>query len=421
MLRNNPEISALMAGAFTQQNSEIVASHLGRKPSDGEPYIAHFLGPKGASELISLAENNPNARASKHFPRAARANKPIFYSRGRSRTVAQVYKELVGDHVKQQALAAATVPVAANPAAVTVTKAIFTKPVTQHAPVPVPERVPARLYTASILPPAVNPVPVPERAPKRLYTASILPPAVNPVSVPERVPARLYTAAISLASANPVALDSKLQTGLAATPAASPVHMAAKPAAVTLTKATFTKPVTQHAPLPVPERAPARLHTASVSLASANPVALESKLQPGHADKSYNGAKANKPIGLLGQTRSPIGAMTKVAALTGNSLQTAPATMTDAAPGSIGIWTTIIRYPTEQVARTEPSLIQDEKEALRFQPRAARRANGSQPARLLEQSAKRHARHHARHAALRTASPPDVFNTPEFWDRMSER
>jgi hypothetical protein len=171
----------------------------------------------------------------------------------------------------------------------------------------------------------------------------------------------------------------------------------------------------------VPERAPARLHTASVSLASANPVALESKLQPSHADKSYNGAKANKLIGLLGQTRSPIGAMTKVAALIGNSLQTAPATMTDAAPGRIGIWTTIIRYPTEQVARSEPSLIQDEKEALSFQPRAARRANGSQPARLLEQSAKRHARHHARHAALRTASPPDVFNTTEFWDRMSER
>ncbi|MCH8239129.1 MAG: transglycosylase SLT domain-containing protein [Proteobacteria bacterium] len=324
-LRNNPEISALMAGAFTQRNSEIVASHLGRKPSDGELYIAHFLGPKGASELISLAENNPNARASRHFPRAARANKPIFYSRGRSRTVAQVYKELVGDHVKQQALAAATVPVAANPATVTVTKAIFTKPVTQHAPVPVPERVPARLYTASILPASANPVPVPERVPARLYTASI-------------------------------------------------------------------------------------------SLASANPVALESRLQPSHADKSYNGATANKPTGLLGQTRSPIGAMTKVAALTGNSLQTAPATMTDAAPGSIGIWTTIIRYPTEQVARTEPSLIQDEKEALSFQPRAARRANGSQPARLLEQSAKRH----ARHAALRTASPPDVFNTPEFWDRMAE-
>lgn len=115
-LRHNPEISAMMAGAFTQQNSEIVGERLGREPSAGELYIAHFLGAKGAGELISLAENRPNARADRHFPAAARANRPIFYSRGRPRTVAQVYKNLVRHHQKLDAKAA-TQMAGASPAA----------------------------------------------------------------------------------------------------------------------------------------------------------------------------------------------------------------------------------------------------------------------------------------------------------------
>ncbi len=105
-LRHNPEISAMMAGAFTQQNSEFIADKIGRSPSQGELYIAHFLGPSGASDLISLAQSKPNARADRHFPRAARANRPIFYSRGRPRTVKQVYNNLVKDHAKQQAITA---------------------------------------------------------------------------------------------------------------------------------------------------------------------------------------------------------------------------------------------------------------------------------------------------------------------------
>jgi hypothetical protein len=44
-------------------------------------------------------------RANRYFCRAARANQTIFYSRGRPRTVAQVYKNLVGSHMKLQATA----------------------------------------------------------------------------------------------------------------------------------------------------------------------------------------------------------------------------------------------------------------------------------------------------------------------------
>ncbi len=156
-LRHNPEVSAMMAGAFTQQNSEFIASKIGRAPSPGELYIAHFLGPNGASDLISLADSKPNARADRHFPRAARANRPIFYSRGRPRTVKQVYNELVKDHAKQQVIAGtrttpATTASSLKVASVTVngTPAIA-KPVVEpiKSVVPAPEHSPALLHKVS--------------------------------------------------------------------------------------------------------------------------------------------------------------------------------------------------------------------------------------------------------------------------------
>lgn len=106
-LRKDPEIAATMAGAFTKQNAEYVGSRLGREPTQGELYIAHFLGPGGATKLITLASKAPNARADSHFPRAANANKGIFYSSGRARSVSQVYDLLVSDHSKLTAMTSA--------------------------------------------------------------------------------------------------------------------------------------------------------------------------------------------------------------------------------------------------------------------------------------------------------------------------
>ncbi len=91
-LRNDPTANATMAGAFTRANADILANKLGRAPSEGELYIAHFLGAGGAAQLISLAANNPNANASQYFPGAATANSSIFFDRstGAARTLAQV-------------------------------------------------------------------------------------------------------------------------------------------------------------------------------------------------------------------------------------------------------------------------------------------------------------------------------------------
>jgi len=91
-LRNDPTANATMAGAFTRANSDILSKKLGRAPSEGELYIAHFLGAGGAARLISLASSDPNAAATQYFPNAATANSSIFFDRstGTARTMAQV-------------------------------------------------------------------------------------------------------------------------------------------------------------------------------------------------------------------------------------------------------------------------------------------------------------------------------------------
>ena len=91
-LRNDPTANAVMAGAFTKANSDYLATKLGRPPSEGELYIAHFLGAGGAARLISLAAGNPNAKGADYFPNAANANSSIFYDRatGHARSLAQV-------------------------------------------------------------------------------------------------------------------------------------------------------------------------------------------------------------------------------------------------------------------------------------------------------------------------------------------
>jgi hypothetical protein len=57
--------------------------------------MAHFLGTGGAAKLISQAEDNPQASATRMFPNAAAANRSIFYDRtGKGRSVSEVYSVL---------------------------------------------------------------------------------------------------------------------------------------------------------------------------------------------------------------------------------------------------------------------------------------------------------------------------------------
>jgi hypothetical protein len=96
-LRQDPTANALMAGVFTNSNAKHLTNKLGRAPTDGELYMAHFMGANGAARLISAAENNPRAVAAESFSAAARANRSIFFDKGgRARSFAEVTQNLAG-------------------------------------------------------------------------------------------------------------------------------------------------------------------------------------------------------------------------------------------------------------------------------------------------------------------------------------
>jgi Transglycosylase SLT domain len=94
-LRDDPDAASSMAAVLTQSNSFKLTGRIGRRPTDAELYMAHFMGVGGAAKLISNAEDNPQASATRMFPNAAAANQSIFYDRsGRSRSVSEVYSVL---------------------------------------------------------------------------------------------------------------------------------------------------------------------------------------------------------------------------------------------------------------------------------------------------------------------------------------
>jgi hypothetical protein len=116
-LRNDPTANAVMAGAFTKANAAYLTEKLGRPPSEGELYIAHFLGAGGAAKLISLGGSDPYAKGSALFANAAHANPSIFYDRktGAARTIAQVRDILTARYdVARSSAEAPTVAAQAN-------------------------------------------------------------------------------------------------------------------------------------------------------------------------------------------------------------------------------------------------------------------------------------------------------------------
>src|SRR3981189_1225786 len=60
-LRDDPAAASSMAAVLTQSNSFKLTGKIGRRPTDGELYMAHFMGGGGATKLIFNAEANPRA------------------------------------------------------------------------------------------------------------------------------------------------------------------------------------------------------------------------------------------------------------------------------------------------------------------------------------------------------------------------
>jgi hypothetical protein len=97
-LREDPQIAADLAGAFTKANGDYLRQRFGRMPSAGELYIAHFLGAQGAERMFNAGLQNPDQIAADLFPRQADSNRSIFYSNGQPRTIREVYRVLVAKH-----------------------------------------------------------------------------------------------------------------------------------------------------------------------------------------------------------------------------------------------------------------------------------------------------------------------------------
>jgi len=96
-LRFDPEKASVMAGELAAENAGRIEAAIGRAPSTGELYAAHFLGASGAINLIEAVSVNPHQRADTVFPQAAAANRPIFYRDGQAVSVSDLLENLTGE------------------------------------------------------------------------------------------------------------------------------------------------------------------------------------------------------------------------------------------------------------------------------------------------------------------------------------
>ncbi|WP_225205670.1 transglycosylase SLT domain-containing protein [Novosphingobium huizhouense] len=89
-LRYDPQISALMAGELANDNRAQLGATLGREPDSAELYMAHFLGSEGAVRFLSALDSDPTRSAAAILPKAAAANRGIFFGPGGARSVGEV-------------------------------------------------------------------------------------------------------------------------------------------------------------------------------------------------------------------------------------------------------------------------------------------------------------------------------------------
>jgi hypothetical protein len=136
-LRDDPAAASSMAAVLTQSNSFKLTGKIGRRPTDGELYMAHFMGVGGAAKLIANAEDNPQASGARLFPNAAAANRSIFYDHsGRARSVSQVYSVLTSRYASaanSPATRSAMASVGDTPPTTMVASAAPTAPVIDNA------------------------------------------------------------------------------------------------------------------------------------------------------------------------------------------------------------------------------------------------------------------------------------------------
>jgi hypothetical protein len=166
-LRENTQVAADLAAAFTRRNGAYLLERFGRMPSPGELYIAHFLGAKGAEKLFAAGLQDPDQPAAKLFPKQAGANPGIFYDSGKARSIKEVYQALVARHAPVPAIdpAFAAQQLASTPTSAPVSQARWSGDV-----------VPSRFGPGDMSFTALFSTEQPSNAPRTLLTTSDAPP-----------------------------------------------------------------------------------------------------------------------------------------------------------------------------------------------------------------------------------------------------
>ena len=116
-LRQDPGLSAALAGEYTKLNQAEVQQALGHPLRRADLYMAHFLGASGASTFLKAVETKGDVAAADLLPEAAAANKGIFFDAqtGKARSVADIYHSLAGKIEKMAADLSGFAASGANP------------------------------------------------------------------------------------------------------------------------------------------------------------------------------------------------------------------------------------------------------------------------------------------------------------------
>ena len=93
-LRDDPAAASSMAAVFAQSNSFKLTGKIGRRPTDGELYIAHFMGVGGAGRLISQCREQSERLRAAAVSQRRRGQPPDLLRQDRAR--AQRLRSLFG-------------------------------------------------------------------------------------------------------------------------------------------------------------------------------------------------------------------------------------------------------------------------------------------------------------------------------------
>lgn len=154
-LRKNPEISALMAGAYSKQNEAYLAAHTDGPVSDADLCLAHFMGAGGAAKFLNARAADGGAIAAKLFPREAHVNKNVFYDRTthQPRTLDQIY-DMFAKKFDSDAATPSSAPSAEEPSSAKAEAAVFRAPAPSAAPSRIAVQAPhfqSRLSSATMM------------------------------------------------------------------------------------------------------------------------------------------------------------------------------------------------------------------------------------------------------------------------------